>query len=288
MTLPSRLFTFGCSFSSQRYPTWNDILGLYFDQHHNYGKGGAGNKYIFTALLSKIADGSITSKDTVVVQWSSNHRYDLYSNGRWHCHGNVMNRPDLPKELGQLWFDELASTIDTCTFATAACRILDGIGCDWYMACFHDISTPMFAESNLMDLHDGNLIRYRSDLDRWKDRWASKPIYQYCFDSGLDFKEWKKADGSTVLDTHPTPMMAYSWLRDCLMPVIGLDHSVVRSRVTEWQSRFDELTEYAQLRDAYGELGGSNMRNEYCIDGEEIEPYWTASISAVTKRLYRS
>lgn len=263
-----RLLTFGCSFASQLYPTWNEILGLYFDEHRNHGKGGAGNKYIFTALMAKMADGTITADDTVVVQWSSNHRYDLYRDGRWHCKGNVMNRPDIPREFGQLWFDEVASTVDTCTLAMAACRLLDGIGCDWYMACFHDITKPMSWESNPVGHSDGYIESCSTDLAGWRHRWATTPIYQYCFDSGLDFKEWRLPDGSTMIDAHPTPTMAYGWLRDCLLPIMGIEHGNMAERVAGWQLIHDSLRSTDQLVGAYAEMEEwARNRYEFCVDG---------------------
>lgn len=261
-----KLFSFGCSLSSQVYPTWNEMLGLYFDQHHNFGKGGAGNKWIFTALMSKIADGAIGCGDTVVVQWSSNHRYDWYRDGEWRCGGNVLNRSDLTTELGRVWFDEIASTVDACTFALAASHVLDGLGCDWYMACFHDITRPMGWESNPIDVSDPMLDRYRTALDRYSMRWANRPIYGYCFDSGLRFKEWILDDGSSTIDTHPTPMMAYAWLRDCLLPIMGLDHTMLASKALHWQGIHDGLTRTSQLREAYAEISHWWNGNQFWLD----------------------
>lgn len=250
----NRLYTFGCSFSSQIYPTWNEILGLYFDHHYNLGKGGAGNKYIFTALLSLLAEGKIAQSDTVVVQWSSTHRYDWYRDGSWRCYGNMLNRSDLPRELGELWYDEIAGTIDSCAYVSAASRLLDACGCTWYMACFHDITQPMSWESTPITCNEPLIQRFRQDIQQWEDHWATKPIYSYCFDSGLDFKTWEFDDGTINLDPHPTPMMAYKWLCECLLPMMDLDPMHVVDQVHKWQAQHDTVTRMRDLRTVYKDL----------------------------------
>lgn len=272
-----RLITLGCSFSSQIYPTWNEILGSYYDSHFNYGKGGAGNRYIFTVLMNLLVDNAITRDDTVVIQWSSTHRFDVYREGLWHCYGNLINRFDIPAEFGKTWYDEISGTIDSCTYAIAACRLLDDIGCKWYMACFHDIHQPMSWESNPIKVDEPILTRYRSELEKWQEHWALKPIYAYCFDSGLAFKSWEFDDGRIGLDPHPTPLMAYSWLRDCLMPLIGLDHTLVTERVAEWQRRHDTVTHMRDLKYVYSDLkhrwtDQAKYRDDCYLDRIKLNP----------------
>jgi hypothetical protein len=37
-----RLFTFGCSFTKNNYPTWADIAGTQFSYYQNWAQPGAG------------------------------------------------------------------------------------------------------------------------------------------------------------------------------------------------------------------------------------------------------
>ena len=46
-----RLFTFGCSFTKWSWPTWNDYIGLSFDEYYNFALGGADNKNILYKFL---------------------------------------------------------------------------------------------------------------------------------------------------------------------------------------------------------------------------------------------
>ena len=69
-----RLFTFGCSFTSLWWPTWNDYIGLNFDEYHTRGCGGADNKNILYRLLQADKTYKFTSDDTIMVMFTSFNR----------------------------------------------------------------------------------------------------------------------------------------------------------------------------------------------------------------------
>ena len=69
-----RLFTFGCSFTSLWWPTWNDYIGLNFDEYHTRGCGGADNKNILYRLLQADKKYKFTSDDTIMVMFTSFNR----------------------------------------------------------------------------------------------------------------------------------------------------------------------------------------------------------------------
>lgn len=90
-----RLFTFGCSFTEYKWPTWANILALHYNiPLYNYGKCGAGNQYIFNMLMQ--ADGfyNFNSRDLVIVQWTNLTRVDSYKKGEWVTPGNIFFKYD--------------------------------------------------------------------------------------------------------------------------------------------------------------------------------------------------
>ena len=49
---PTRIFTFGCSFTDYIWPTWANIIAYDLNiPFHNYGRGGAGNQFIFNTIM---------------------------------------------------------------------------------------------------------------------------------------------------------------------------------------------------------------------------------------------
>ena len=126
--MKSRLFTFGCSFTSYEWPTWADILGLDYDVFENWGRAGAGNHFILYSLTEAIARNQIGEADTVAVMFTNVAREDKFDNGEWSTPGNVYNQVDtkeLPDPTG--YFLTNLSVID------AVRRILDQVGCDYHL-----------------------------------------------------------------------------------------------------------------------------------------------------------
>ena len=74
----SRLFTFGCSYTSFYWPTYADILGVQFDEYQNWGQSGLGNRAIVEKLSECIVNNNITEDDVFIVQWTDFHRHDIH------------------------------------------------------------------------------------------------------------------------------------------------------------------------------------------------------------------
>ena len=84
MKTDGRLFTFGCSLTSYKWPTWADILGREYDYFENWGSCGVGNQYIFNSLIEAVITRQITSEDTVMIMWTNFSRWDYYQDRRWY------------------------------------------------------------------------------------------------------------------------------------------------------------------------------------------------------------
>ena len=79
----NRFFAFGCSYTRFFYPTVGDIMGSNFDTCYNYGIAGAGNRYIFNAIIEANKIHNFTKEDVVYVQWSGLDRYDIFVKDKW-------------------------------------------------------------------------------------------------------------------------------------------------------------------------------------------------------------
>ena len=69
-----RFFSFGCSFTRWCWPTWNDYIGLNFDEYHNCGMAGSDNKHILYTLLEVDKKYKFTSDDTIMIMFTSFNR----------------------------------------------------------------------------------------------------------------------------------------------------------------------------------------------------------------------
>lgn len=129
-----RLFTFGCSFTKYKWPTWADIIGTNFPIHYNYGELGAGNYYISLKLYEIHLANKITSNDVVIIMLSSSNRFDFYDSNikKFNCNGNVYNSENVLGEhfVNNIWNVE-HSIYNTWFMVKTIKTLLDSIGCKY-------------------------------------------------------------------------------------------------------------------------------------------------------------
>jgi len=120
-----RLFTFGCSFTSLWWPTWNDYIGLNFDEYHTRGCGGADNKNILYRLLQADKTYKFTSDDTIMVMFTSFNRMS-YVDDKFHIRniGDIVNHNLKNHPMGMTYNFETA-VYDNCIAIQSIKSILD-------------------------------------------------------------------------------------------------------------------------------------------------------------------
>lgn len=94
----NRVFTFGCSFTNYFWPTWADIIGQEVPLYENWGKPGAGNRYISNSVVECHLTHKFQKGDLVLIMWSSISREDRYLNNHWQCLGGAGH-------FTKKWFD---------------------------------------------------------------------------------------------------------------------------------------------------------------------------------------
>lgn len=108
-TTPSRLFTFGCSFTDYKWASWANILGLELDcEFYNFGRSGAGNFYIANLISQADSYFNFNDNDLVIVCWTNTLREDRWTyNGGWLTPGNIYNQQIYGKEFVSKWANDV-------------------------------------------------------------------------------------------------------------------------------------------------------------------------------------
>jgi len=126
VALMSRLFAFGCSFTNYRWRTWADILGEQYDHFENWGQSGAGNHYIFNAVMECDQRRTWNADDTVIICWTNVMREDRYVENRgWITLGNVMTSPIFTKEFLTDSVSERGNVIRDLAYVKAVKSLLE-------------------------------------------------------------------------------------------------------------------------------------------------------------------
>ena len=154
----NRLFTFGCSFTNYRWPTWADVMSQEFDEYQNWGSQGAGNHFILYSLMECMSRNNITKNDTVGIMWSTTNREDRYIKGKWRLNGSIYNDTqfnEIVPNYVKYFSDPDGYFLTSVSVIHAVKNILDSIGCNYYFF----ITTPL----NEKDVYWPDLVQTTID-----------------------------------------------------------------------------------------------------------------------------
>tara|TARA_B110000503_G_scaffold140662_1_gene232127 strand:+ start:2262 stop:3095 length:834 start_codon:yes stop_codon:yes gene_type:complete len=128
----SRLFTFGCSFTSYAWPTWANIIA--FDQDleiHNFAQAGMGNFGIANRVIEADLKYKFKDDDIICIMWTSWDREDRIKNTSWNCNGSIFfNNEYYDKLYIKKFYDEGHKVVSN-TFYIHAINKLYGDKISW-------------------------------------------------------------------------------------------------------------------------------------------------------------
>jgi hypothetical protein len=186
-----RLFTFGCSFTNYKWPTWADILAKDFDHYENWAQEGGGNHFIFNSLNEAIVRNNISKDDTVIIMWTSIIREDRYVNGRWIARGSIYNQS---KDFYDDHFiknctDNRGYLLRDLAFIHAAGKMLDQLGVNYVFLSMIPLSNVDDYTKTNADNVDDVLKLYKETID------VIKPsIYEVVFNFNWFSREFLPSD----------------------------------------------------------------------------------------------
>ena len=258
-----RLFTFGCSFTRYYWPTWADMLGREYTEFENWGNGGLGNRAILERLTECVVNNKITANDTIIVQWSDLHRFDMHKPKPglpegWAQGGNMLAAPDFENcWISSVW-NEQSYVMHTLNFIKLAITLLESLPCKWYMTSLYDITA--------------DLKRYPRAFKNYLPMFSHKNFLQpmHSFFSQYDFPKKTLVDikDKKQIDEHPSPIAHYAWLAEVLAPLLD------KSPNEEWAITantvlFDHCKYYSKLHDDFQKKMSWDARANWilgCVD----------------------
>ena len=177
----NRLFTFGCSFTQYFWPTWADIVANCFEYSENWGRPGAGNFYIYNALIECNIRNKITADDTVAIMWTNVSREDRYRNGAWVVAGNIYTQNTHPKKWVKYWADTRGYYIRDLSLIYSTKKLLESIGCKFYFMSMVDINNA--GQYKVVDSEVDNLLEhYKETISIFRPS-VHKEIFNYDWES---------------------------------------------------------------------------------------------------------
>ena len=250
-----RFFAFGCSFTNYQWPTWADIIGNTIPHYENWGKGGAGNQFIFNSIIECNRRNKINQDDLVIVMWTSCSREDRYVDNSWL----VAATENREKIYGKDWAKRFANQgkgLMIRDFATidATQQLLDTFKCDWVnlnglpLIRFDVNQAEKDIKSGITTLEDieqrwtTQQSRLSQNIDCWDEYLADKEVVELYKNIFSNIKEpllnriLKNKQRPNFGDMHPKPSESFNYINDVLP-----NNLQVTEFVSYWELQVDNI-----------------------------------------------
>lgn len=134
-----RFFTFGCSFTEYKYPTWANIIQRNMPDvtFYNLGRCGGGNTFISNRITEANRIFNFCETDLVMVMWSTFCREDRYTyNYGWKTPGNIYSQNEYnftTDEYIKEWGNPLTYLVRDLSTIDMTTKFMDQLPCDSYL-----------------------------------------------------------------------------------------------------------------------------------------------------------
>lgn len=237
-----RIFTFGCSFTAFRWPTWADILVNHFENNglegYNLGKHASSNQYSFIKFMEMNAKFHFNKDDLIIFCWTSICREDRYISERgWETTGNVLTQNVYPKEFNEKWVDPIHYYFRDCAMISAVKIILESIGCNYHFFSMNRLEEDE-NEANKVTHHTNRIMDYYAD----DLKMHSIPVMDF-MKRNVDRKGPKVfygQDKQIYEEQHPTPKEHLSYLNEFILTKFNIElHPKTIEFVDYWMEKID-------------------------------------------------
>jgi hypothetical protein len=199
-----RLFTFGCSHTQYRWPSWANILGLGFKEFYNFGQPASGMFYMKYQFFYAKEHFKFHKNDTLLFMLSDEARIDYVKDKEWFNSGLAFNSKHL---LGDKLFDHYTLTHaieSTYINLYYLKRELDEIGCNYeIMYAFPHLinEDDNFFDDNIKKICEKMYRLTNTDIKPLTD-FGKKMESELGYKNYTFYRDKNKKIGNVVLDTH--------------------------------------------------------------------------------------
>jgi hypothetical protein len=234
----NRFFAFGCSFTQYLWPTWADIISKEIPDTYLYAKSGAGNFYIYQAVIEAILTHKIDENDLVMIMFSNVTREDRYTKkDGWITSGNLFFQDTYDKNFIEKFFCEKGYLMRDLSLVEGIIRSLKETGVDYRLMSMVPFNS-LASDDRMMEGVDDVIDLYSSTIDQvmpsvldviFKGNWNSRP------NRPKYHTHWSK---DIYVDNHPTTAEHLEYLLE-LFPSITFDNDTLHFVRTVTQQTFD-------------------------------------------------
>jgi hypothetical protein len=226
-----RAFYFGCSFTDYYWPTWADIVSQEIPKNYKYAKCGAGNFYIYQAVVEAIITHKITENDLVMVMFSNVTREDRYTKSDgWITPGNLFHQNFYDEKFMKRFFCEKGYLMRDLTLVEGVDRILSTTGADYSLMSMIHLDSYSSDHTKMENVNDVLQI-YQSTLNKIKPS-----VFEIIFNNNWNNRPLRPkytchwADG-LYTDNHPIPTEHLEYLQKMFPKTEFSDNTINQTKI---------------------------------------------------------
>jgi hypothetical protein len=246
LTKYKRLFTFGCSFTNYRFPTWAHILSKSMHEgceFHNLGRGSGGNLFIANRITEANKKFKFNEDDLVVVMWSTLCREDRFVNDNWLLAGNIFTQGYYPDSFVKEFSDPVGYLIRDLSLIELSKTYLDALPCDNYLMLSVPFNHQVYVETE----------KTTEIMSTYTDLIESFPPSLFDLEMNnkwTDDVSYIGNENVIQIDYHPTPINYYNYLTK-----LGFElNEVAKQYAIDSENTYRSATSIQQLQAVfYGE-----------------------------------
>jgi hypothetical protein len=200
-----RAFLFGCSFTRYYWPTWADIISKEISETHIYAQVGAGNFYIYQAVIEATLKYHIQENDLVMIMFSNVTREDRYTREKgWITPGNLFFQDTYKKDFLDNFFCEKGYLMRDLSLIEGLSRFLESTKAEVKLMSMISLDSLSGDSNKIKDIKEV-LNMYNSTIEK-----IMPSVFDVVFEGEWNNKEprpkyfchWTK---DLYTDNHPTP-----------------------------------------------------------------------------------
>ena len=221
------VYAVGCSFAKWSGASWADLIAAEVQGNYiNLGKAGAGNLYMQTIISQLINTNKLsTSKDLLLVMWSTFYREDRYLKNKWHTPGNIFTAShEFEPNYIMKYADQRGMTMRDLAIIATTQRMLEhqsfdsvcmlGVGFnaqDYYAGLeYSEESQDLYEIYNNIKVLQPDLLTFNGG------EWPTH--YHYVSDH----------TGHVTGDYHPSSMVYFDFLKEVGLPMTARSKSLAK------------------------------------------------------------
>lgn len=201
-----RFFAFGCSFTTYIWPTWADVISKEIPQSYIYAKIGAGNQYIYQAIVEAIKTHNISKDDLVMVMFSNVTREDRYTKREgWVTPGNLFYQDVYNKSFLERFFCEKGYLMRDLALIEGVGRILQSTHARYELMSIVPINS--YSSDNIRMSGVDNVLDLYNDTIRTLHPSVFETVFNNDWNSRINRPKYDVPWQSSIyVDNHPTPL----------------------------------------------------------------------------------